>query len=120
MCLSLAERRNVVYLRTALQEHFEQTGQDRDAAEVNAARFLHAFAGCTLIVPTPGQLRTIDAEQRIREVLSRDPSLGALRRLSEVLGIPERTITKTYRRVTGVGLEARRRALAVDDRDSVS
>jgi hypothetical protein len=107
-----ATRRNVAYLTAALQEHFRWIGQDRGTAEADATRFLRAFAGTTLIIPTAAELKVIDNERRIRETLDRDPSAGAVKRVAEILGIEEKHVGKIYRKLAGVSVTARQRELA--------
>lgn len=95
--------RHAEWVIKMLVEYF---GDDRSAIE-----FARAHAGVTIVVPTMPMIERIAVEGQIITEITRDPSSQAASRLASVHNVPRRAVSKLTKRVTGIGVVARRQRL---------
>jgi hypothetical protein len=81
----------------ALADYFRSQGE--------AIRFMRAFAGIVLRIPTLPVVERFAREHQITSVLNQNPTTATVRRLAELQGVPMRSIAKTFFKATGRGLK---------------
>ena len=85
---------------------------DHFGDDAEALRFMRAFAGAVIRVPSTGAIERVARERQIVRALRRDPDTATVRRLSGIHGTNMRGVAKTFAKATGKGITALRAGTA--------
>jgi hypothetical protein len=89
-----------VYNNIAFEMLRDYLGSEREAF-----RFMRAFAGIFLKIPTMPMVERMAKDHQIAKSLNADPATSTVRRLADLYSLPPRAIAKSFFKSTGRGLK---------------